>query len=144
MNKDALSSKKLVTIGILGALAVMLGAMGAHYLKNKMQSGLITPDQLEGFEKGVKYHMYHTIGMMLILLFNKEWPSKYFEWAWSFFFWGIILFSGSLYFLCTRNLFGAEWLKALGPVTPIGGLCFIAGWLLLIPAALKKDKSPEK
>jgi uncharacterized membrane protein YgdD (TMEM256/DUF423 family) len=138
MNKDSLPSSKLVTIGILGALAVMLGAMGAHFLKGKLQSGLISPDQLDGFEKGVKYQVYHTIAMMLLLLLHKEWPSKYFEWAWSFFFWGIILFSGSLYFLCTRNLFGADWLKLLGPVTPIGGLCFIAGWLCLIPAGVKK------
>lgn len=135
-----LSQKKLITIGILGALAVTLGAMGAHFLKGKVQAGLMTPDQLEGFEKGVKYQMYHTLAMLMLLLLNKEWPSKFFEWAWSFFFWGIVLFSGSLYFLCTRQLFGAEWLRFLGPVTPLGGICFIIGWLCLLPAVLKKDK----
>ena len=49
------------------------------------------------------------------------------------------MFSGSLYFLCTRNLFGAEWLKVLGPITPIGGLFFIAGWIFLALLGLNKE-----
>jgi len=49
------------------------------------------------------------------------------------------MFSGSLYFLCTRNLLDAEWLKALGPITPIGGLFFIAGWIFLALVGLKKE-----
>ena len=135
-----MNPKKLLTIGILGATAVALGAMGAHFLKAKMQLGIITPDQLDGFEKGVKYQMYHTIAMLVLLLMNKTESNKYFDWAHALFFWGIILFSGSLYLLCTRNLFGAEWLKFLGPVTPIGGICFILGWLCLCMPLLKTDK----
>ncbi len=126
-----MNKKQLITIGILGATAVALGAMGAHFLKGKLQEGIITADQLDGFEKGVKYQMYHTIAMLLLLVIKNNYVNKYFDWAYSFFFWGIIFFSGSLYFLCTRNLFGAEWLKALGPVTPLGGICFIIGWVLI-------------
>jgi uncharacterized membrane protein YgdD (TMEM256/DUF423 family) len=136
-----MTEKKLITIGVLGATGVALGALGAHFLKAKMQSGIITADQLDGFEKGVKYQMYHTISMLLLILLNKQQQNKFFEYAYALFFWGIILFSGSLYFLCTRNLLGAEWLKVLGPVTPLGGICFILGWLCLIGAVLKKEKN---
>jgi uncharacterized membrane protein YgdD (TMEM256/DUF423 family) len=135
------NKKQVVTVSILGASGVALGALGAHFLKAKMQSGIITADHLAGFETAVKYQMYHTLAMMLLIVYNAHHPNKFFAWAYAFFFWGIILFSGSLYFLCTRNLFGAEWLKFLGPVTPLGGVCFIIGWLCLIPAVLKNDKA---
>lgn len=136
-----MNKKQLVTIGILGSLAVALGAMGAHFLKGKMLSGHITADQLEGFEKGVKYQMYHTLAMLLLLILKQQYNHRYLDWAYSFFLWGIILFSGSLYFLCTRNLFGAEWLKVLGPVTPIGGIAFITGWIFITLSGIKSDKS---
>lgn len=135
------NEKSLITIGILGATAVAFGALGAHFLKSKIESGLITLDQLNGFDTAVKYQMYHTIAMLVLILLHKHEANKYFNWAYALFFWGIILFSGSLYFLCTRNLFGADWLKALGPVTPLGGTCFILGWLCLCLSVLKKDKN---
>jgi uncharacterized membrane protein YgdD (TMEM256/DUF423 family) len=130
--------KQLITIGILGALAVALGALGAHFLKSKMDTGLITADQLSGFDTGVKYHMYHVIGMLIIVLLKNQYSSKALSLAYGFFFWGIILFSGSLYFLCTRQLLGMEWLKFLGPVTPLGGILFVAGWLCLAWSAVAK------
>jgi uncharacterized membrane protein YgdD (TMEM256/DUF423 family) len=131
-------SKQLLTIGILGAIAVALGALGAHALKNQLPTGLITPDQLNGFDTAVKYQMYHALGMLLIVLLKQHFNSKLLNWAYGFFFAGILLFSGSLYFLCTRNLMGAEWLRFLGPVTPIGGLCFVGGWICLGLSAFKK------
>lgn len=130
--------KQFITIGVLGAIAVALGALGAHALKGKLQTGLITPDLLNGFDTGVKYHMYHTLAMLVIVVLKMKWDNKFLNWAYTLFFIGIILFSGSLYFLCTRHLLGAEWLKSLGPITPIGGLFFIAGWLSLAFAAIKK------
>jgi uncharacterized membrane protein YgdD (TMEM256/DUF423 family) len=133
--------KQFITIGLLGAIAVALGALGAHALKNQLPSGLITTDQLNGFDTAVKYQMYHTLAMFLVILLNKDNSKKILKYAYNLFFWGIILFSGSLYFLCTRNLFGAEWLKFLGPITPIGGILFIFGWLLLVFAAFKTKKS---
>ena len=132
------ANKQISTIGILGAIAVALGAFGAHTLKNQLPGGLITQDQLNGFDTGVKYQMYHTLAMFLIVIFKQSNNSKYLNWAYNLFFAGIIIFSGSLYFLCTRNLYHAEFLKVLGPVTPIGGLCFMAGWICLSLSVFKK------
>lgn len=133
-----MKNKKLFIIGILGAKAVALGALGAHFLKSKMQSGLITIDQLNGFDTAVKYQMYHTLAMLILVLLSNTITDKLLNWAYNAFFVGIILFSGSLYFLCTRNLFGAEWLTFLGPITPIGGLFFVLGWILLAIVGFKK------
>lgn len=130
--------KQLVTIGISGAIAVALGALGAHALKNQLPGGLITVDQLNGFDTAVKYQMYHTLAMLTVVLLKKSYSGKFLNLAYILFFWGIILFSGSLYFLCTRNLIGLEGLRVLGPVTPIGGLCFVAGWLALAVSVFKK------
>jgi uncharacterized membrane protein YgdD (TMEM256/DUF423 family) len=131
-------SKQILTIGISGAIAVSLGALGAHALKNQVSTGLISNDQLNGFDTAVKYQMYHTLAMLLVLVLKNTYQSKLLNYAYHLFYLGIILFSGSLYFLCTRNLMGADWLKALGPITPLGGLCFVAGWLLLAFSAFKK------
>lgn len=134
-----MNTKKLTLIGILGAIAVALGALGAHFLKSKLDTGLITPDQLNGFDTAVKYQMYHTLAMLTLVLLSKTISHKFINWAFNCFLIGIVMFSGSLYFLCTRHLFGAEWLKALGPITPIGGLFFIAGWIFLALVGLKKE-----
>ena len=134
-----MNSKKLIGIGLLGAIAVALGALGAHFLKGKLSTGLITPDQLNGFDTAVKYQMYHVLAMFGLFLFSKHHESKMIRWAYNSFLTGICLFSGSLYFLCTRYLFGADWLKVLGPITPIGGLFFIAGWIFIALIGFQKE-----
>jgi len=130
--------KQLLLIGISGAISVSLGALGAHGLKNKLQTGLISPDQLNGFDTAVKYQVYHTLAMLGVAILKLNFSNKYLNWAYNLFFYGIILFSGSLYFLCTRNLFDADWLKFIGPVTPIGGMLFVLGWICLSISAIKK------
>jgi uncharacterized membrane protein YgdD (TMEM256/DUF423 family) len=132
--------KPLMLIGLLGASAVALGAFGAHYLKNQIPTGRITADQVNGFDTGVKYQFYHTLAIFCIVIFRDHYPSKYLNWSLKAFAIGILLFSGSLYFLTTRGLFDAEFLRFLGPVTPLGGLFFIAGWLLILFSVLRKQE----
>lgn len=126
--------KKLPLIGILGAIGVAFGALGAHFLKNK-----ISPTMHSGFGTAVTYHVYHTLALLAIVILYQTYQHKYLKWAFNFFLWGIVCFSGSLYLLCTRNLFGAEWLRFLGPVTPIGGVLFIIGWIFLALSIVKKN-----
>ncbi len=123
--------KQFLSLGLLGTVAVALGALGAHFLKNQIPTGLMTSDLLEGFDKGVRYHFYHLLAMFAIVILQFHVSNKFLKLAYRCFFLGIMLFSGSLYFLCTRHLLGMEFLKVLGPITPIGGLLFIAGWLCL-------------
>ncbi len=136
---DAFVKRGFVTVGLLGATAVSLGALGAHALKNRLAGGLITEDQLAGFDTGVKYQMYHALAMLILLILQQYKPSRHFKIAFRLFFWGILLFSGSLYLLCTRGLTGLEGLRVLGPVTPIGGLLMVAGWIMLTLEGFKKS-----
>lgn len=138
MLKENKPPKQLLLIGISGAISVSLGALGAHALKNKLQTGLISADQLIGFDTAVKYQIYHTITMLGIVILKLNFSNKFLNWSYNLFFYGIVLFSGSLYFLCTRNLLGADWLKLLGPVTPIGGILFVLGWICLSISVIKK------
>lgn len=138
MNLDVKWSKQLALIGVLGASSVALGALGAHALKNKLNEGLMTADQLAGFDTAARYQMYHALAMLAMVLVSATQSSNWFKWAYNCFLIGILLFSGSLYLLTTRQLTGLEGLRMLGPVTPLGGLFFIAGWLLLSVGALKK------
>lgn len=119
-----------VTIGVLGAAAVALGAFGSHGLK-----AVIEPDQLSIWQTGIQYHFAHLLLLALAMLLQDKKADQLSRWA----FWlgvaGILLFSGSLYGLATRSLLGTEGWWWLGPITPIGGLCFITGWLLYAFAA---------
>ncbi|MEL6161732.1 MAG: DUF423 domain-containing protein [Cyanobacteria bacterium J06623_5] len=111
----------LAIASILGALAVMGGAFGAHALKGKLSESA-----LGSFETGIRYQMYHAIALLLVALLISQYPQvKGFGVAGWGFVVGVILFSGSLYGLSLANI------KALGPVTPLGGLAFIIGWLSL-------------
>jgi uncharacterized membrane protein YgdD (TMEM256/DUF423 family) len=116
----------LLIVGILGATAVALGALGAHALKE-----VLNPTQLESFKTGVLYHILHTLFLGFVFLLYLNNTSKRLKLIFNLVFWGIILFSGSIYFLNLRYILNAEFLKFLGPITPIGGVLFIAGWILL-------------
>jgi len=111
---------------ISGALAVALGAFGAHSLK-----AVLDPDQLQTFETGVRYQFYHTLALLFVGLLMNSHPSKALNMAGTSFLVGICCFSGSLYLLATRSLLGIENLTILGPITPIGGLFFIIGWVFI-------------
>ncbi|TXE07172.1 DUF423 domain-containing protein [Seonamhaeicola algicola] len=116
----------IITGALFGMLAIILGAFGAHALKKTLSE-----DQLKSFETGVKYQMYHAI-VLLVLGFNFQFSSTPMYWCFTI---GILLFSFSIYGLVLSDAKGKK-LKFLGPVTPIGGLLFVAGWLLIIIKAI--------
>ncbi|MGK0381668.1 MAG: uncharacterized membrane protein YgdD (TMEM256/DUF423 family) [Flavobacteriales bacterium] len=107
-------------------ISVVLGAFAAHGLKSKLSETL-----LNTFQTGVQYQMYHSIALILLAILYRQVPQSLLFYSAGFMFAGIILFSGSLYMLALTQL------KWFGPITPIGGVCFIVGWALLIAAALK-------
>lgn len=113
-----------------GLLAIILGAFGAHVLKKTF-----TVDQLQSFETGVKYQMYHAL-VLLVLSFNLNLESGLERNMVYCFIIGTILFSFSIYGLCISASRGKK-LKFLGPVTPVGGLFLVAGWALLFYSFIK-------
>jgi len=120
---------------ISGMLAVITGAFGAHSLKEVLQ-----PEQLQTFETGVRYQFYHTIALLFCGVLAERKPSKKINMAASSFIAGLFLFSGSLYLLSVRSILSIENLSWLGPVTPIGGLMFILGWVFMLLYANEKSK----
>lgn len=120
--------KLFLTLGSLAmALAVSLGAFGAHALKNKLSEEMLTI-----FETGVRYHFYHAIGLLVVGLVAHYLPdSALLKWSGWLMVAGILIFSGSLYVLAAS---GIRW---LGAITPIGGICFIASWILIAIAVGK-------
>ena len=110
----------LIVGAFLAGLAVLLGAFGAHGLKSRVSS-----EDLEIFKTGVRYHMAHAIGLLLIGAIGFHLNHDLIHIPAYLLTAGIVIFSGSLYLLILTN---TRW---LGAVTPIGGVCFIAGWLLL-------------
>ena len=112
----------LIASGTSGALAVALGAFGAHGLKDRLDAY-----HMEVYQKAVFYHFIHALGILVVSVLSKTGTfSEYAtDWVCTLLVVGIILFSGSLYLLAVS---GTRW---LGAITPLGGVSFIAAWLLL-------------
>lgn len=115
----------LIIASIYGMLSVILGALGAHAFKQ-----ILPAEKLLSFETGVRYQMYHAIALLAIGFFLSLSTSVE-KWAAICIILGVFLFSFSIYFLSFADYWNVN-LRFLGPVTPIGGLFMIAGWLLLI------------
>lgn len=124
----------LILAAFAGLTSVILGAFGAHGLKP-----FLTPDLLNMWEKAVQYQFYHTLAIITCIIYLKREYSHWVQNAAICFFIGILLFSGSLYLLATRQLTDIP-VMVLGPITPIGGFFFIAGWVMILINALKTDK----
>ncbi|MFT3910636.1 MAG: DUF423 domain-containing protein [Ferruginibacter sp.] len=124
----------LKTATLLAAISIAFGAFGAHTLKEMN----VTQDAVSIFDTAVRYQFYHVFALLIAAILYKDFPFKTTAWACRLFILGIILFSGSLYFL--------TWVKAavipgynfVGAVTPVGGLAFIAGWICLFVSFFKK------
>ncbi len=124
--------RKITAIAaILGAVAVVLGAFGAHALKSKLD-----PSSLAAFETGVRYQFIHVLVLLFTGTIVQE--NKMLFLAEKFFLAGIILFSGSIYLLSTKSIWTSHSVSFLGPVTPLGGIFFLLGWIFLAQFLLKR------
>lgn len=127
--------KKYLFIGsILAGLAVILGAFGAHALKK-----MVPAETVASFQTGVQYQMYHAFALIIAAILSNNIKSKFIHWAAKSFIAGILLFSGSLYVLTFLKATESVGLTGIGMITPVGGLFFIAGWILLSIAVMKKN-----
>lgn len=124
MKKIHFDKKIVVTAAFFAAFTVVLGAFGAHLLKNMVDS-----EAVGTFETGVRYQMYHSLAL-LVLGFASSVPDKISKWVSRFFVLGMVLFSGSIYLLALKSVLPFS-VSFLGPVTPLGGLLLILGWLWL-------------
>ncbi|MBR2568692.1 MAG: DUF423 domain-containing protein [Paenibacillus sp.] len=118
--------RRYIRIGSLSmAAAVALGAFGAHILESHL-----TPERLATWETAVQYHMIHAVALIIIALFaDKLQELKKVLWSLRLLWAGTLIFSGSLYILCLSGI------GVLGAITPIGGVAFILGWIMLFLAA---------
>jgi uncharacterized membrane protein YgdD (TMEM256/DUF423 family) len=116
-----------VMIGALSAgIAVAAGAFGAHALRARLE-----PRMLEVFETGARYQMYHALALLAVAWVVSRWPGSLANSSGWLFLAGTVLFSGSLYAMAFTGI------RALGAITPIGGVCFIAGWICLALAVAR-------
>lgn len=121
-------NRTFVALGaILAGLSVAAGAFGAHGLR-----GLLDADMLANFETAARYQMYHALALLIVGVLAAYLPARIVNWIGWLFIVGILLFSGSLYLMAFTGV------RMLGAITPLGGVAFIAGWLLLAVAALRK------
>jgi len=130
-HSTSMNKRIILTASFFGMTAVALGAYGAHGLEGK-----ITEAQLESWGTAVDYQFYHTVALLFLATFSRA-KNQYIRFSFVTFTLGILLFSGSLYLLSTRSLTGIGLANILGPITPIGGLCFILGWIGLLIATIK-------
>lgn len=110
----------------LGAIGVALGAFGAHGLKTRVSAEMVTV-----WETGARYHLVHALALLATGWACERWPGTFTSAAGWLFLAGIVLFSGSLYALTLSGV------RGLGAITPLGGVCFIAGWASLALGAMR-------
>lgn len=127
--------KLFLAIGaLLGGIAVVLGAFGAHGLKK-----IVPADTVNTFQTGVQYQMYHALALIAVAIIFDKFPNKLMLWAGGAFCIGVLLFSGSLYLLTILKATGKVGLEGVGIITPFGGLFFIVGWLLLFAGVMRSS-----
>ena len=123
--------RKVLLWGIAFAIvAVLLGAFGAHALKS-----VLSPEKLQSYETGVRYQLIHALALIALSIYSQQNQTNYLSnkgigWSAHFFIVGCFLFSGSIYGLALLSVIHPSWAFVLGPITPIGGLCFMLGWAI--------------
>jgi len=127
--------KTLLLAGaVSGAIAVSLGAFGAHGLKQ-----IVSAADVAVFQTGVQYQMYHTLALMLLAIVYERLPGKWITTSAYLFACGVLFFSGSLYLIIALKARGVSVPALVGLITPLGGLCFIIGWLCFLIGILRKS-----
>jgi uncharacterized membrane protein YgdD (TMEM256/DUF423 family) len=130
--------KRIISVGtILGIIAIILGAFGAHALKK-----VLSIEQLATFETGVRYQMYHALFLLFIGIM-KDMTQKAKKAIFFLVLFGVILFSGSIYLLATNDSTSFDF-KIIGFVTPIGGLLLILAWAVLLATILNKKSQNQE
>ena len=125
-------NKRIILFGaFFGLTAVILGAFGAHGLEGK-----ISDKHIDTWKTAVDYQFYHTLALLFLATFSRA-KNIFIRLSYISFILGIVLFSGSLYLISTHSLTDIGSLSVLGPITPIGGLCFLVGWIGLLVATVK-------
>jgi uncharacterized membrane protein YgdD (TMEM256/DUF423 family) len=117
-------------------LSVVLGAFGSHILRD-----FIPENNLATFETGVHYQFMHALAIIIISLAHRKFDESKLDIILGLFILGIIIFSGSLYLLATREIWGNDSFKVIGAITPLGGLAFISAWILLLVKGFPKDEA---
>lgn len=121
----------LIIAALFGILSVAIGAFGAHAIR-----AAVSPDAYEIYETGVRYQFYHTLALLAVAILLTWFPGRLLSLAGIFFIIGIVLFSGSLYLITALKSADRVISPAVGILTPVGGLFFIAGWVMLFVAFL--------
>ena len=129
----------LILGSILAGLGVALGAFGAHGLKK-----VVSPENVAVYQTGVQYQMYHALALIRVGILSDRIYNGFISYAGVLFVAGIILFSGSLYLLTFLKIQESSATRFVGPLTPLGGLFFIAGWVCLLIAAVRTSNSIGK
>ncbi|HWY37303.1 MAG TPA: DUF423 domain-containing protein [Bacteroidia bacterium] len=129
----------LFLAGLFGTTGVALGALGAHALKEKLKAGIIDSFQYDAFDKGTKYQLFHAIVLLFIFFLYRSYPTKLVKISGWLFTIGILFFSVSIYFLSTQPItkMNFSW---MGPITPVGGILLMSGWVCIVIQALKLPK----
>jgi uncharacterized membrane protein YgdD (TMEM256/DUF423 family) len=122
------------TGSLFAGLAVILGALGAHWLREN-----ISINSLQSFETGVRYQLFHALAILILASLPKRFKGKLMAATYYLFTFGTLFFSFSIYLLSTSDLTGINF-SFLGPVTPIGGVLMIAGWLMLFINSIRSFK----
>src|SRR5215217_4809478 len=117
---------------LLAGLAVALGAFGAHGLRK-----IADADTLGVYQTGVQYQMYHALALLAVGMLAERFPGNLISYAGFLFIGGVVLFSGSLYLIASLKAMNKDVPTAVGVMTPVGGLLFIIGWVLLLIAFLR-------
>ncbi len=127
--------KTLATAAVVMVVGVALGAFGAHGLKPR-----IGPEALANWHTAVLYQFVHGLALLFLATAGDRIGSHQAAWARTLFLGGVVCFSGSLYLLSTRELLGIQgFARVLGPVTPVGGLLYMGGWIVLLVSALRRS-----